>query len=131
MPKGFFSIHVFKFFYLLATFVFFFLHVQAMEKGQNDIARIYAENAVRQKTQSVNFLKLSSRMDAVAVRVQAASNMTMVSLQMIFLAACHIFNIFISIFTDWKNYERCLWNDWNNSKNNEFGSGVISWKVSS
>ena len=43
-----------------------------MEKGNMDGARIYAQNAIRLKNQSLNYLKLSSRIDAVAARVNTA-----------------------------------------------------------
>merc|ERR1711992_265776 len=42
------------------------------EKGNMEVARIHAENAIRQKNQSLNFLKMSARVDAVASRVQSA-----------------------------------------------------------
>merc|ERR1711902_256427 len=44
----------------------------AMEKGNMEVARIHAENAIRQKNQAVNFLRMSARVDAVASRVQSA-----------------------------------------------------------
>jgi len=46
-----------------------------MEKGNMDGARIYAENAIRLHNQSLNYLKLSSRIDAVAARVNTAVQM--------------------------------------------------------
>merc|ERR1711899_164925 len=45
---------------------------KAMEKGNMEVARIHAENAIRQKNQSLNFLKMSARVDAGASRVQSA-----------------------------------------------------------
>ena len=48
----------------------------AMQKGNNDGARIYAENAIREKNQALNFLRLASRIDAVAQRVNTACKMT-------------------------------------------------------
>jgi len=45
---------------------------KAMEKGNMEVARIHAENAIRQKNQAVNFLRMSARVDAVASRVQTA-----------------------------------------------------------
>merc|ERR1711963_1256291 len=45
---------------------------KAMEKGNMEVARIHAENAIRQKNQALNFLKMSARVDAVASRVQSA-----------------------------------------------------------
>lgn len=43
-----------------------------------EVARIHAENAIRQKNQSVNFLRMSARVDAVAARVQTAVTMKQV-----------------------------------------------------
>ncbi|XP_037043374.1 charged multivesicular body protein 1b [Bradysia coprophila] len=45
---------------------------KAIQKGNMDVARIHAENAIRQKSQSVNYLRMSARVDAVASRVQSA-----------------------------------------------------------
>lgn len=44
----------------------------AIQKGNMEVARIHAENAIRQKSQSVNYLRMSARVDAVASRVQTA-----------------------------------------------------------
>lgn len=51
---------------------------QAIQKGNTEVARIHAENAIRQKNQSVNFLRMSARVDAVAARVQTAVTMNKV-----------------------------------------------------
>merc|ERR1712154_668738 len=45
---------------------------KAIEKGNHEVARIHAENAIRQKNQSLNYLRMSARIDAVASRVQTA-----------------------------------------------------------
>lgn len=37
-----------------------------------EVARIHAENAIRQKNQALNYLKMSARVDAVASKVQSA-----------------------------------------------------------
>lgn len=37
-----------------------------------EVARIHGENAIRQKNQSLNFLRMAARIDAVASRVQTA-----------------------------------------------------------
>mmetsp|Transcript_8119 Transcript_8119/g.20856 ORF Transcript_8119/g.20856 Transcript_8119/m.20856 type:complete len:205 (+) Transcript_8119:76-690(+) len=55
---------------------------KAIEKGNMEGARIYAQNAIRQKNQSMNYLRLSSRVDAVASRVESAVKMQMVTKQM-------------------------------------------------
>ena len=53
-------------------------YFQAIQKGNTEVARIHAENAIRQKNQSVNFLRMSARVDAVAARVQTAVTMNQV-----------------------------------------------------
>ncbi|KAG5677509.1 hypothetical protein PVAND_007265 [Polypedilum vanderplanki] len=45
---------------------------KAIQKGNHEVARIHAENAIRQKNQSLNYLRMSARVDAVASRVQTA-----------------------------------------------------------
>merc|ERR1712012_784361 len=45
---------------------------KAIEKGNTDVARIHAENAVRKRQESLNLLRSSARVDAVASRVQTA-----------------------------------------------------------
>ncbi|XP_048576542.1 charged multivesicular body protein 1a [Nematostella vectensis] len=45
-------------------------------------AQIYAENAIRKKNESLNFLRLASRLDAVASRVQSAMMMKQVTKNM-------------------------------------------------
>lgn len=45
---------------------------KAIQKGNAEVARIHAENAIRQKNQSLNYLRMSARVDAVASRVQTA-----------------------------------------------------------
>lgn len=53
--------------------------MQALQQGNNDGARIYAANAIRKKTEALNLLRLSSRVDAVASRVETAVTMRQVS----------------------------------------------------
>merc|ERR1712013_437115 len=55
---------------------------KAMEKGNVEGARIYAENSIRQHNQSLNYMKLSSRIDAVAARVNTAVQMGKLTKQM-------------------------------------------------
>jgi charged multivesicular body protein 1 len=45
-------------------------------------ARIHAENAIREKNQGLNFLRMSARVDAVAQRVQTAVTMKQVTSSM-------------------------------------------------
>eukprot|EP00123_Amoebidium_parasiticum_P006484 comp17423_c0_seq1/m.16808 comp17423_c0_seq1/g.16808 ORF comp17423_c0_seq1/g.16808 comp17423_c0_seq1/m.16808 type:complete len:201 (-) comp17423_c0_seq1:138-740(-) len=55
---------------------------QAIAKGNNEGARIHAENAIRQKNQAQNYLRMSSRLDGVASRVQTAVTMGRVTASM-------------------------------------------------
>merc|ERR1712002_611234 len=55
---------------------------KAIEKGNHEVARIHAENAIRQKNQSLNFLRMSARVDATASRVQSALTTKKVSKSM-------------------------------------------------
>ena len=48
-------------------------------QGNNEGARIYASNAIRKKTEALNLLRLSSRIDAVASRVETAVTMRQVT----------------------------------------------------
>uniref|UniRef100_G3QAG5 Charged multivesicular body protein 1B n=1 Tax=Gasterosteus aculeatus aculeatus TaxID=481459 RepID=G3QAG5_GASAC len=61
---------------------YFLARPQAIQKGNMEVARIHAENAIRQKNQSVNFLRMSARIDAVAARVQTAVTMNQVTKSM-------------------------------------------------
>ncbi|GLE04063.1 hypothetical protein PINS_up012974 [Pythium insidiosum] len=45
---------------------------KAIEQGNMEGARIYAQNVIREKNQSLSYLQLASRIDAVASRVQTA-----------------------------------------------------------
>ena len=48
---------------------------KALVKGDVERAKIYAENAVRKKNESLNYLRMSSKVDATASRVQTAVTM--------------------------------------------------------
>ncbi|GAA94506.1 uncharacterized protein L969DRAFT_100599 [Mixia osmundae IAM 14324] len=52
---------------------------KALEQGNTDGARIYASNAIRKKTESLNLLRLASRIDAVSSRVETAVTMRQVT----------------------------------------------------
>lgn len=47
-----------------------------------DGARIYAQNAIRKKNESLNFLRLASRVDAVASRMETAIKMNAITKSM-------------------------------------------------
>ncbi|KAL0077709.1 Snf7 family [Phycomyces blakesleeanus] len=55
---------------------------KAMQDGNTESARIYAANAIRKKNEALNLLRLSSRIDATASRVQTAITMRKVSASM-------------------------------------------------
>eukprot|EP00008_Paramoeba_atlantica_P002922 CAMPEP_0201487464 /NCGR_PEP_ID=MMETSP0151_2-20130828/13416_1 /ASSEMBLY_ACC=CAM_ASM_000257 /TAXON_ID=200890 /ORGANISM="Paramoeba atlantica, Strain 621/1 / CCAP 1560/9" /LENGTH=196 /DNA_ID=CAMNT_0047872505 /DNA_START=125 /DNA_END=715 /DNA_ORIENTATION=- len=55
---------------------------KAIEQGNKEGASIYAENTIRLKNQSLNYLRLSSRIDAVAARVETAIRMRQVTKSM-------------------------------------------------
>jgi len=48
---------------------------QAIEKGNKEGARIYAQNAIREQNQAMKMLAMSSRIDAVASRLEGAIRM--------------------------------------------------------
>jgi len=54
----------------------------AVEKGDMEGARIYAQNAIRLKNERVNFLRLAARIDAAAARVETACRMQNVTKSM-------------------------------------------------
>ena len=43
----------------------------AIEKGVIEVARVYGENAIRKKNESLNYLKLSSKLDAVSSKLKS------------------------------------------------------------
>lgn len=48
---------------------------KAIQAGNMDGARIYAQNVIREKNQSLTFLRLGSRIDAVSSRLETAIRM--------------------------------------------------------
>lgn len=52
---------------------------KALEKGNTEAAKIYAENAIRKRNESLNLLRLASRIDAAASRVDSAVKMQSVT----------------------------------------------------
>jgi len=55
---------------------------RAIEKGNVEGAKIYAQNAIRKKHEQLNFLRLASRLDAVVSRLEAQARMQMVNRSM-------------------------------------------------
>ncbi|KAG0246167.1 Snf7 family [Mortierella sp. GBAus27b] len=55
---------------------------KAIQQGNMEGAKIYAANAIRKKNEGLNLLQLSSRIDAVASRVQTAVTMRNVTMSM-------------------------------------------------
>ncbi|KAF2453360.1 vacuolar protein sorting protein [Lineolata rhizophorae] len=52
---------------------------KAIQQNHADIAKIYAQNAIRKQNERVNLLRLASRIDAVSSRVQTAVTMRQVT----------------------------------------------------
>jgi len=52
---------------------------QAIQQNHGDIAKIYAQNAIRKQNERLNLLRLASRIDAVSSKVQTAVTMRQVS----------------------------------------------------
>ena len=55
---------------------------KCLEKDNHDGARIHAQNAIRAKTNAQNYLRLSSRVDAVSSRLESAMKMQQVTKSM-------------------------------------------------
>lgn len=55
---------------------------KAIEKGNMDGARIYAENAIRKHTEQLNMLRLASRLDAVVARLDTQAKMNIINKSM-------------------------------------------------
>jgi charged multivesicular body protein 1 len=55
---------------------------KALEQRNTESARIYAENGIRKRNESLNFLRMASRLDAVCSRLQMAQSMQEVTKQM-------------------------------------------------
>ena len=51
---------------------------KCLEKDNPDGARIHAQNAIRKKSEQLNYLRLASRLDAVASRLDTQAKMNMV-----------------------------------------------------
>eukprot|EP00877_Chromochloris_zofingiensis_P009351 jgi/Chrzof1/466/Cz01g16250.t1 len=56
---------------------------KAIEKGNLEGAKIYAQNAIRKKHEQLNYLKLASRLDAVVSRLDTQAKMQMVNKNML------------------------------------------------
>jgi charged multivesicular body protein 1 len=52
---------------------------KAIEQGNFEGARIYGQNVIREKNQSLSFLRLGSRIDAVASRLETAIRMQQIN----------------------------------------------------
>ncbi|KAL9267758.1 ESCRT-related protein [Drosera capensis] len=55
---------------------------KAIEKGNMDGARIYAENAIRKRGEQLNYLRLASRLDAVVARLDTQAKMNTITMSM-------------------------------------------------
>lgn len=56
---------------------------KAIEQGNMEGARIYGQNVIREKNQSLNYLRLGSRIDAVASRLETAIRMQQINSAMV------------------------------------------------
>ena len=52
---------------------------KAIQQGNSEGARIYGQDAIREKNQALNHLKMSSRLDACCSRIETAVRMNQVS----------------------------------------------------
>ncbi|PKA57679.1 Vacuolar protein sorting-associated protein 2 like 1 [Apostasia shenzhenica] len=55
---------------------------KAIEKGNMDGARIYAENSIRKRNEQLNYLRLASRLDAVVARLDTQAKMQVIGKSM-------------------------------------------------
>lgn len=55
---------------------------QCLEKGETQRARIYAQDAIRHKNEAMSMLRMQSRMDAVASRIESSIMMSQMTPQM-------------------------------------------------
>ena len=65
--------------------IYYILHThksQAIKQGNTEGARIYAQDAIREKNQAVSHLQMASRIDACASRVETAVRMGAVTSSM-------------------------------------------------
>ncbi|GAB1600101.1 charged multivesicular body protein 1a-like [Argonauta hians] len=52
---------------------------KAIQQKNLDVAKVYAENAIRKKNESLNYLRMAARVDAVSSKVQTAVTMKQVA----------------------------------------------------
>lgn len=55
---------------------------KAIEQKNVDVAKVYAENAIRKKNEGLNYLRMAARVDAVHSRINSAMMMKQVAKQM-------------------------------------------------
>lgn len=55
---------------------------KAIEKGNMDGARIYAESSIRKRSEQMNYLRLASRLDAVVSRLDTQAKMQLIGKSM-------------------------------------------------
>jgi len=58
--------------------------VQALLSKNRETAQVYAENAIRKKNESLNYLRMAARVNAVQAKVQSAMTMKDVSIVLCF-----------------------------------------------
>lgn len=55
------------------------LQRQAIQQGNSEGARIYGQDAIREKNQALNHLRMASRLDACCSRIETAVRMNQVT----------------------------------------------------
>ncbi|XP_014676139.1 PREDICTED: charged multivesicular body protein 1a-like [Priapulus caudatus] len=55
---------------------------KSLQQGNVEGAKIYAENAIRKKNESLNYLRMAARVDGVSSKVQSAATMKQVAKNM-------------------------------------------------
>jgi charged multivesicular body protein 1 len=55
------------------------LYIQAIQQGNHEGARIYGQDAIREKNQALNHLRMASRLDACSSRIETAVRMGQVT----------------------------------------------------
>lgn len=55
------------------------MYIQAIQQGNHEGARIYGQDAIREKNQALNHLRMASRLDACSSRIETAVRMEQVT----------------------------------------------------
>lgn len=72
---------------------------KALQQGNVEGAKIYAENAIRKKNEALNFLRMASKVDAVKSKVQTAVTMKEVLEIILFLSTLYVIDCYFTIYS--------------------------------